>query len=170
MKKKHALITCAIVVCALLIAAVCLLPWRTRVNVTMYGAEVNKDGEILNTVEFTVSGWKLNYLFRDDDLRLNIVFSDGKTAPFRSAETNSLNVQAGSLVSVYHTTSPAFWENGFGTGLIVFSTGFQRCAMGLSTYVGETAVGGQTCIVASTDRDFDAAKLLESFSSFALTK
>lgn len=75
MKKGHKIIAVIVVVSVLVIAAaVCLLPWKTRVNTTMYAAVVTSDGEVRNKLEFTLVGWKRDYLFRDDDLNLNIVF------------------------------------------------------------------------------------------------
>lgn len=170
MKKGHKVIVVAAVISVLLIAvAICLLPWPTRISATMYAAVVTPDGEVQNTLEFTLGGWKRDYLFRDDDLNLNIVFKDDGNAPFHSAETNTLNTLDGSLISAYYSTSPAFWSRGFTTGLIVFTKDFQYCAMSMVSFVGETAVQSPTCIVASTNPDFDPAEVLKTFENFHLT-
>ena len=51
----------------LLLLAVCFLPWPTRVNVQMTGMEVTADGTYKNDYTVQLKGWKLNYLFQDDD-------------------------------------------------------------------------------------------------------
>lgn len=59
----------------LIVALVCLLPWPTRVNVQMTGIEVTSDGTSLHNQTIHVEGWKLNYLFRDDTVKLDIQVS-----------------------------------------------------------------------------------------------
>lgn len=57
----------ALVVLAL---AVCILPWPTHIQLTLYGAEMNADGSIIQTGEIVIDAWLYNYLFRRDEFHV----------------------------------------------------------------------------------------------------
>lgn len=68
-KKKQILIWCLVIV--ITAAMVCTLPLPTRFDVAMHGMEVNYNGHIYNEEDFRLRGWKLNYLFKRDTLKLD---------------------------------------------------------------------------------------------------
>lgn len=67
---------------ALLIAAVCFLPWPSIIDAKMYGTIVTEEGETTHEVQFIVAGWKLDYLFRRDKLKVDITFIPNSCKPF----------------------------------------------------------------------------------------
>lgn len=68
--KRTIIIICAVV---LLIAALLYFtPWPTRVNVQMTGMEVTADGTSIHSCTVHIKGWKLNYLFRNDAINLDL--------------------------------------------------------------------------------------------------
>ncbi len=71
-RKTLCIIGC--VVLAAVILGVCLLPWPTKIDLHMQGAGYNTDGTRMQEVNFTVTGWKLNYLFFGERLRVDIAF------------------------------------------------------------------------------------------------
>ncbi len=73
MHKRIILIVLAAVL-VLTVLAVCLLPWRTKIDSRMHGALVDADGTVLREVDLSVTGWKLDYLLRGDELQVDISF------------------------------------------------------------------------------------------------
>lgn len=88
MGKKRIVIVAAIAI--LLAIAVCILPWPTRIDLQMSGIEVAADGTALHDCTVQLQGWKLNYLFRQDTVRLDT---------FQIDAPSSLDLQG-----VYHAT------------------------------------------------------------------
>ena len=88
MGKKRIVIVAAIAI--LLANAVCILPWPTRIDLQMTGVEVSADGAALHDCTVQLQGWKLNYLFRQDTVRLDT---------FQIDAPSSLDLQG-----VYHAT------------------------------------------------------------------
>lgn len=60
----------------LIIAAVCLLPWPTRIDLTMPGARITSDGDIVQETSIRLLGWQYDYLFRQDSMCLRLDISD----------------------------------------------------------------------------------------------
>lgn len=56
----------------LLAAAVCTLPFPTKMDITMTGSEVNEDGTAIADRTLHLEGWKFNYLFRNDTVKLDV--------------------------------------------------------------------------------------------------
>lgn len=71
-KKTLCIIGC--VVLAAVILGVCLLPWPTKIDLHMQGAAYQADGTRMQEVDFTITGWKLNYLFFGERLRVDFDF------------------------------------------------------------------------------------------------
>ncbi len=71
-KKTLCIIGC--VVLAAVVLGVCLLPRRTKIDLHMQGAAYNSDFTRMQEVDFTVTGWKLNYLFFGERLRVDLAF------------------------------------------------------------------------------------------------
>lgn len=59
-----------IIIAVILILAVCVLPFPVRRNITAQGARVASNGDIIDDVTVTIKGWQLNFLFRDDLLKV----------------------------------------------------------------------------------------------------
>lgn len=59
--------------------AVCLLPWPSRVNVTLPGVKASADGSVETDVTVRVEGWQLKYLFRQDHLTASVTVHDSVT-------------------------------------------------------------------------------------------
>lgn len=64
MKKRH-MIT-VLLLLTVLAAAVCNLPWPSRVDFSMDAAEVRADGTVIGEGELEMKGWVLNYLYKPD--------------------------------------------------------------------------------------------------------
>lgn len=83
-KSKHLIL--GLVLCAITFA-VCLLPWPTRISMVLNGVVVTADGEADYKADFTVKGWKLNYLFRKDSTKVTVDFPDNlRNAAVQDAE------------------------------------------------------------------------------------
>lgn len=79
-----------ILVVALLVAALLyFVPWPTRVNLTLNAAKLDSNGEVIEQVPIVIEGWRLDYLFKPDQLDVEIepfddlysivLSTDGKT-------------------------------------------------------------------------------------------
>lgn len=67
MKKRHIII--ALLLLIVLAAAVCNLPWPSRVNFSMDAVEVRTDGTIIREGKLEMKGWILDYLYKPDYIR-----------------------------------------------------------------------------------------------------
>ena len=82
MTKKHILMILALIL--LLAAAVCSLPWPTRVNLSMDAAEVSPDGTVIQEGTLEMQGWILNYLYKPDSVHfthISILGSEVSNSP-----------------------------------------------------------------------------------------
>ena len=62
-----------ILVVALLVAAfLYFVPWSTRVNLTLNAAKLDSNGEVIEQVPMVINGWRLDYLFKPDQLDVEI--------------------------------------------------------------------------------------------------
>ena len=52
---------------------VCLLPWPSRIDITVPSQKVAEDGTILEDGQIILKGWKLNYLLRMDKVKFKQV-------------------------------------------------------------------------------------------------
>lgn len=60
-----------IIVAVILLLAVCIIPYPVRRDITATGARITADGEMLENVTVTIKGWQLNFLFREDVLKVS---------------------------------------------------------------------------------------------------
>lgn len=67
-RKKWPLLVILLII---LLIAVCTLPWVTRIELTMEGAEVSPDGTVISSGEFTLHGRIYDYLFQDTIFKLD---------------------------------------------------------------------------------------------------
>lgn len=56
------------VMIAILILAICILPWPERVEVRMCGIETSSDGSCLGNGDIVIRGIRYNYFLREDQL------------------------------------------------------------------------------------------------------
>ena len=66
-RKKWPLVLLLLLILAIL---VCTLPWVSRIEGTMKGAEVDPDGTVIAEGEFVLEGKFYDYLLRDDQFKL----------------------------------------------------------------------------------------------------
>lgn len=80
----------AALILLILAAAVCTLPWVSRVGGTLYGAEVTPDGRIIAEGEFVLNGKLRSYLLREDQFKLLDIHVPNR-------EIHNLSAQAASV-------------------------------------------------------------------------
>ncbi len=90
MKKKILVIGAIVCAAVILAAAVCLLPWPSRVDLTMYAVRVDKDGGEIGETEVVIRGWQWNYLLKRDRLDVDIEFRQDE--PLRYASTLGMGI------------------------------------------------------------------------------
>jgi hypothetical protein len=83
----------------LLAAVVCLLPWPTQIQQTMYAVEISEDGRFHGSriYEIELEGYKLDFLFLHDLLKLSTFHFDGhsmKTEEFVLLEQDEEHLSA----------------------------------------------------------------------------
>ncbi len=77
----------AVLLVLVILFAIFYIPYPRYINRTMKGPEVLPDGTVLGNVSFTVEGWLLNYLIREDSMRVKIAFVPDTASPFLYTET-----------------------------------------------------------------------------------
>lgn len=88
---KKKILLCLLIIATLLIG-VCFVPWPTRINQEMTGAELSADGTVLEECTITVKGWKLSYLFQEDKIKLDTFqMNTPKTLDLHSQECSTLH-------------------------------------------------------------------------------
>lgn len=70
---KRIIITMAIIL--LIATAICTLPFPCRIDLKMTGVEVSKDDTSMDSYTLRLTGWKRNYLFRDDTMKVDVQIS-----------------------------------------------------------------------------------------------
>lgn len=65
--KKIISIICAVAIVLLLLYFV---PFPTRIDLDVEGMQVDQNGAFVANVDITLDGWRLNYLFKEDALKL----------------------------------------------------------------------------------------------------
>ncbi|MCD8051773.1 MAG: hypothetical protein LUE89_08860 [Clostridiales bacterium] len=81
------------IVCALVLAALLLAPFPTRVEVTLPGTRISADGEEMGAVTVQIKVWKLRYLIRQDKLRYTVSVS-----PFEGEESSTVEYTGGAVL------------------------------------------------------------------------
>lgn len=69
-RKVFRIVLISIVALLIVAALLYFVPWPTRIDQQMTGAELSADGTVLQECTMTVKGWKLNYLFQKDQIKL----------------------------------------------------------------------------------------------------
>lgn len=67
MKKRRIIIGIVILLAVLI---VCTLPFPTRIDMKLQGVELYPNGTLRSEGEFSIQGWKLNYLLRQDTVQV----------------------------------------------------------------------------------------------------
>lgn len=151
-------VICIVMVCAAVWAITGLLYQTTRVNWNMYGTLITTDGEIGDTVEFTVKGKVKDYKDEADRIMLDIDFPDTFRYSEYSYAANSIS-RSDQLMDI-----PYFlWEG--------YSKTFMDSRYGLSLdeeYMIFQWKDEPYLLVASTDPDADPQEIYEYFHPFAV--
>lgn len=142
-----------------LIAAVCLLPWPSRIHATMYGTVVNEAGETVKETTFTLVGWKFNYLFREDTITLDMKFPLGHEHLFGVTYFFGDNISESydgydtmfCTLTDHKRIKDDVWCNGY----ISLSRSMDRCFI-----ITDYADGW---IYASADENYDLEELIQTY-------
>ena len=89
-KTLRILIKCVIAV-LVVVALLYFVPWPTRIDQRMTGAEVSADGIVLQECTVTVKGWKLNYLFKENQIKFETFQIDNPNLNLPSGKYDSLS-------------------------------------------------------------------------------
>ena len=163
LEKKDIIGICAIAA-VIAIVLVCLLPWPTRVNVTMDAAKLDADGNKLGTATLCIKGWKLNYLFREDRMDIAIEpFDNFKYFKLTGNQTGKTTVYGG----IQSHTDPSYsyihvygWDSQLNAGFdasLVFSDDLSRWML------CDFRNGDGICYVASTNEKDQPADIWNFF-------
>lgn len=60
----------------LLVLCILLLPWPTRISLSLPGGRIDADGTLLEEGSIQVVGWQYNYLFRQDKMKAEVQVPD----------------------------------------------------------------------------------------------
>lgn len=60
----------------ILILFISLLPWPTRIDLTLPGGRIGTDGELIQEGSVRLEGWQYNYLFRRDTMKVAVEVQD----------------------------------------------------------------------------------------------
>lgn len=77
-RNRFIFVAIGVVLMLLAVLAVCLLPWRTKIDLEMKGSFYTADGKQLDEVSFRLTGHRLQYLLREDALDITLEFPDRK--------------------------------------------------------------------------------------------
>ena len=94
---KKIIVTIAIFL--LIATAVCILPIPSKIDLKMTGVEVSEDGTSMSSYTLRLTGWKRNYLFRDDTIKVDAQISG----------SSSLDLTALKHAQIFTETSPQ-WD------------------------------------------------------------
>ena len=108
----------AIGILVLAALCVCLLPWPSRIDITVPSQKVAEDGTVLEDGKIVLKGWKLNYLLRQDKVKFSEVKVHGFDVDSQWMVLTSVHSSPGgrkgeqapydnSFVSGYMTEGPA---------------------------------------------------------------
>ncbi len=138
-KRTLRIIVC--VVLAAVILGVCLLPWPTKIDLHMQGAAYKADGTRMQEVDFTVTGWKLNYLFFGERLRVDFAFKGNYSSLMyarsyasgvgETAKGKPLPVLSNDQQITVHFQSFDSRKNDFTFGYFVLSRDLSHCVFDL---------------------------------------
>ena len=141
---------CVILLGVLLVAA--LLPWPTRIDTEMTCVEFSADGQELSEGTVHLQGWQLNYLFREDELRLE---------PFSLPNDPSVTIDPDTIVLTDAVCT-------FGNGEILGNFNFSS----LSVVVGEKwkscllCLDGNRYFVCLEDQSASASEIFHNLRLF----
>ena len=91
-RPKRIIVTIAIFV--LVATAVCTLPFPSQIDLKMTGSEVTQDGTAIADCTIRLSGWKHNYLFRKDTIKIDVQINNLPDLTFASTHHASLFTDA----------------------------------------------------------------------------
>lgn len=91
---KRIIVTIAIFL--LIATAVCILPIPSRIDLKMTGAEVSEDGTSMDSYALRLTGWKRNYLFRDDTMKVDAQISGSSDLDLAALNHTTIFTEASS--------------------------------------------------------------------------
>lgn len=100
----------------LLLLAILCLPWPKRISRQMYGRVYSPDGTLTAEVKFAVTGWKLDYLVRDDQIKLELIWGSAvdTEALFPPPELDPQEVLGYGTPGLYYDDAAGFWDMSLG--------------------------------------------------------
>lgn len=154
MKKMIPIVLCIVVILA------CRLPWPTRYELSMHGAEITPEGAVIREGDILISGRRLNYLFRYDEMAFKKL--QFPNIAFPEPLTNKRNITNGpiyeDLSDSYDTVFTIVYlpeENEFTSIQFFLSKQGDWCVIRVEFH------GSDRYFAGSLQEDFDPATLLE---------
>lgn len=154
MKKKLLIVLCIAFILA------CQLPWPTRYDLSMHGAEITPEGAVIQEGDILISGWRLHYLFRYDEMAFKKLQFPNITFP--EILTNKRDINNG---QIYEALSDSY-DTVFTIVYLPEQNEFTSIQFFLSKE-GDWCViqvdfnGSDRYFAGSLQEDFDPAALLE---------
>lgn len=163
MNKKRFIVS-VIIALVLILLAVCLLPWPASIDMKLSGVLIDANGGIEAETDVTVTGWKLNYLFRSDKQYITVEMSDELGFRHVSSDSGYPVLDYSQVIGdVPYTVLPSVFY------LTSFNSMRSSC-MALSIEDGmiliESPLKEGAYVVASVAPDTDPAEILEYFDAF----
>ncbi len=138
-----------LVLAVLLIAAICLCPFPVRINTCMEGMHINEQQELVENVTVNVSGWRYNFLFLQDKIKLS--FDSEALGTLDNMRTSEHEIDPSTRCAGLFFYSGSL--NSFSSGTVTYDKDFSSCLMELD---GEIfGADGSACYVLSSDPDAD---------------
>ena len=160
----------ALCIVALLIVAALLyyVPWATPVDLTLNATKLDEAGNVLGTEEIHIKGHRLDYLFRDSRLVVDI-------EPFDTMKWTKLNDTSNGTGSIFtrksHTLNTECYYVNFGawdtgvndiaTGELFFNEDFDPMVFWYRPF------GNKACYyIASVSGNYSTQEIIQLFSDF----
>lgn len=160
MRKSVKIISLALCAVVLIGLGLYFIPWRTGINLEMYGAVVTEDGEVVYTTQVKISGVKDIYLFKKNryDVSLSLPESSIKSRTYTDGLVGPPIIQDPEYYPYISTSYSLFCVgmNEFIHGR--FDLSFDKNVLVLRGFKPEGEY-----LVASTDPNFDPLEILETY-------
>lgn len=159
MRNKKVLILSFVIV-ALLTLTICLCPVPVHINVHTEGMHINEQHEFVENVTVNVSGWRYDYLFLQDKVKLTLdadepleTLDNMRTSEYKI--TNSIR-----CASLFFYSSNL---NSFSSGTVTYDNNFSSCLIELKGEVLNVDSQGSVYYVLSSDPGADLWDLFKEY-------
>ncbi len=159
MRNKKVL-TLSFIIAALLTLTICLCPFPVRINTYMDGMHINGQHEFVENVTVNVSGWRYNYLFLQDKVKLTL--DAGKPL----GTLDNMRTSEYKITSSIRCASLFFYSsnlNSFSSGTATYDNNFSSCLIELKGEVLNVDSQGSVYYVLSSDPDADLWTLFKEY-------